>query len=108
MRCEKNLYDLVCTAFIKLVKETEFILTDSGGIQEETTVLNVPCLTMRNNAERPITIDVDSNILVGTNKEKILGVVKDIREVRFKKAARPELWDGEVASRIVKILSECK
>jgi UDP-N-acetylglucosamine 2-epimerase (non-hydrolysing) len=90
--------------FIKLVKESFFVLTDSGGIQEETTVLRVPCLTMRENTERPVTIKEGSNYLVGRNKEKILNYVERILKSKNKKFKTPELWDGKVAKRIIKVI----
>lgn len=92
--------------FIKLVKESGFVLTDSGGIQEETTVLKVPCLTMRENTERPVTVKVGSNILVGREKQKIIDSVDAILKSKWKKGKIPELWDGEAAIRIINILSK--
>jgi UDP-N-acetylglucosamine 2-epimerase (non-hydrolysing) len=90
--------------FVKLVKNSQLVLTDSGGIQEETTVLKVPCLTMRENTERPITIKKGTNCLVGRDKEKIMRCVDNILKGRIKKGAIPVFWDGYAAERIVKIL----
>jgi len=90
--------------FMKLVKESQFVLTDSGGIQEETTVLKVPCLTMRKNTERPATIEQGTNILVGRNQSKIVKEVNKILNNRSKKGGIPKYWDGKTAQRIVKIL----
>ena len=90
--------------FIKLVKESKFVLTDSGGIQEETTILNVPCLTMRENTERPITISVGTNQLVGRNKKRILACAKLILNGKEKKGSIPRFWDGNTSQRIIKIL----
>jgi UDP-N-acetylglucosamine 2-epimerase (non-hydrolysing) len=90
--------------FIKLVKESKFVLTDSGGIQEETTVLKVPCLTMRENTERPVTVKEGTNILAGRNKTKIVNAVNKILQGKWKKSKVPEFWDGKTAQRIVKVL----
>lgn len=92
--------------FIKLVNNSKFVLTDSGGIQEETTILNVPCLTMRENTERPITIEKGTNYLVGRDKNKIMKVVDNILRDNSKKREIPELWDGKTAERIVKVIVE--
>jgi len=91
--------------FVKLVKESKFVITDSGGIQEETTSLGVPCLTMRENTERPVTIEEGTNYLVGRSKTKVLSFVKKIISGKSKNGSIPELWDGKTAKRIVKILS---
>jgi len=90
--------------FLHLVKRSKFVMTDSGGIQEETTVLNIPCLTLRRNTERPITITEGSNILVGNNYKKIIEESFKILNGQVKKAKIPELWDGKAAERIVTIL----
>jgi UDP-N-acetylglucosamine 2-epimerase (non-hydrolysing) len=90
--------------FNKLVKESSMVLTDSGGIQEETTVMAIPCLTMRQNTERPVTITQGTNVLVGQDEEKIFKNIKRIMEQRPKKAVIPKFWDGHTAPRIVQIL----
>lgn len=90
--------------FIRLVKDSLFVLTDSGGIQEETTVLNVPCLTMRDNTERPVTISEGTNILVGRNKGKIVAAVHRILTGKWKRSKVPELWDGKTAERIIEVI----
>lgn len=90
--------------FIRLVKESKFVLTDSGGIQEETTVLKVPCLTMRKNTERPVTIEKGTNILVSRNKQIIMKAVNTILKGEQKDGKIPKFWDGKTAKRIVKIL----
>jgi UDP-N-acetylglucosamine 2-epimerase (non-hydrolysing) len=90
--------------FIKLVSAAAFVLTDSGGIQEETTVLKVPCLTMRENTERPVTIIEGTNILVGRSHSQIVKYSHQILAGKFKQGKTPKLWDGKTAGRIVKIL----
>jgi UDP-N-acetylglucosamine 2-epimerase (non-hydrolysing) len=77
------------------------VLTDSGGIQEETTALDVPCLTMRDNTERPITVDQGTNTLVGRNRSHALECVDEILRTGGKRGRIPELWDGHAAERIV-------
>lgn len=90
--------------FCRLTYESKFVLTDSGGIQEETTFLQIPCITMRENTERPITVTVGSNLMTGNNRAEILNVVNDILAGNPKKGTIPELWDGHTAERIVAIL----
>ena len=87
-----------------LMSEARIVLTDSGGIQEETTALGVPCLTLRENTERPITVDQGTNTIVGTDPSRILEVFDDIMENGGKAGRVPELWDGKAAQRIVGIL----
>jgi UDP-N-acetylglucosamine 2-epimerase (non-hydrolysing) len=94
--------------FQKLVAECTCVLTDSGGIQEETTFRQKPCLTLRDNTERPITVDVGTNILVPFDVEIIKGYLDSILSGEFKKGTVPELWDGKATERIVKILSDSK
>jgi UDP-N-acetylglucosamine 2-epimerase (non-hydrolysing) len=90
--------------FLRLESEAAFVLTDSGGIQEETTVLGVPCLTLRENTERPITVAEGTNTLVGSEPQRILAAAREILAGRGKKGRTPELWDGNAAKRIVKVL----
>lgn len=90
--------------FLSLMKNAKFVLTDSGGIQEETTVLGIPCLTLRENTERPITITQGTNVLVGSDPKKILSEAKKIFAGRYKKGRRPKYWDGKSAQRIVETL----
>lgn len=90
--------------FMNAVINSKFVLTDSGGIQEETTVLNIPCITLRENTERPITIEKGTNYLTGINKDVILNTVNEILKGNKKKYQGIELWDGKAASRIVSIL----
>lgn len=91
-------------AFLNLFKDAQLVLTDSGGLQEETTALGIPCLTLRENTERPITVEEGTNLLVGTSPERILIEAEKIVEGRGKAGKRPELWDGRSAERIVDVL----
>lgn len=86
------------------VKGAALVLTDSGGLQEETTALGVPCVTIRNNTERPATVEIGTNYLVGTRPEAILEAVRKILCGRGKKGSVPPLWDGKAAERISEIL----
>jgi UDP-N-acetylglucosamine 2-epimerase (non-hydrolysing) len=79
-------------------------MTGSGGIQEETTILGIPCLTLRENTERPITITEGTNTLVGSDREKILKESFRILNGNGKKGKIPKLWDGKASERIVNIL----
>jgi len=90
--------------FLKLEKYAQFVLTDSGGIQEETTVFGVPCLTLRENTERPITIELGTNQLVELNKDVIIQKVTAILNGTYKKGSIPPLWDGHTAQRIVQVM----
>ncbi len=92
--------------FLCLMMNAWFVMTDSGGIQEEATVLDVPCLTLRGNTERPITINQGTNILVGNDAEKIVAEVFKILGGQGKRGKCPELWDGMAADRIVSILAK--
>jgi len=76
------------------------VLTDSGGLQEETTALGVPCLTLRENTERPITVEQGTNILVGRDRAAILAAMQDILGGHGKHGRVPEYWDGHAAERI--------
>lgn len=88
--------------FLRLMSHARFVLTDSGGIQEETTILGIPCITIRNNTERPITVSEGTNILTGTNKDTIVRAVINILTKPAKKTSKPHLWDGNASERIVK------
>jgi len=92
--------------FLKLMAHAKFVLTDSGGIQEETTVLGVPCMTLRENTERPITVEAGTNIVIGNSAGRIVEESNRILAGHGKKGALPELWDGHAAERIVRILLE--
>ncbi len=90
--------------FLKLISSAKVVLTDSGGIQEETTILKVPCLTLRENTERPITLEVGSNRLVGSDPSKIIAAYREIITGAAANSEIPPLWDGHAAERIVEIL----
>lgn len=90
--------------FLNLWKDAVLVMTDSGGLQEETTALGVPCLTLRTNTERPITIDVGTNRIVGVDPQAIVTAAASILDGRAKVGRIPELWDGRAAERIVQIL----
>lgn len=87
--------------FIYLIKESKAVITDSGGVQEETTVLGIPCITLRNNTERPETVTVGTNEMVGDNFTALRDALKKLNEGKWKKGAIPVLWDGRTAERIV-------
>ncbi|MEI6059580.1 MAG: UDP-N-acetylglucosamine 2-epimerase (non-hydrolyzing) [Bacteroidota bacterium] len=87
--------------FGKLVSESKFVLTDSGGIQEETTVYGIPCITLRENTERPVTITEGTNELAGSDTQRIIDFSLQILEGKWKKGSIPQLWDGKTAERIV-------
>jgi UDP-N-acetylglucosamine 2-epimerase (non-hydrolysing) len=89
-----------------LVKNAKAVITDSGGISEETTVMNVPCMTLRDHTERPETCTIGTNILLGNNPQKIYESFKLLNEGEWQLGRRPELWDGKAASRIVDKLIE--
>ena len=83
-----------------LMQDARLVLTDSGGIQEETTALGVPCITLRNNTERPITVEQGTNTIAGQDSEKILSIFNDVIKNGGKAGRVPEFWDGYAASRI--------
>ena len=92
--------------FLKLQMDAKFILTDSGGIQEESTYFGVPCLTLRPNTERPITITQGTNTLVKLETDDIINEAKKILSGNIKKGSIPKYWDGKTAERIVKIFKD--
>ena len=92
--------------FLKLMSSAKLVMTDSGGIQEETTILQVPCLTLRENTERPITAEVGTNQVVGTDPQRILAAYRQATGGQWRKPQVPPLWDGQAARRIVELLAE--
>jgi len=93
--------------FLCLIANSKFVLTDSGGIQEETTVLNVPCITLRENTERPVTVEQGTNLIVSVAKNKIIEKSLGIINNKAKTDGKiPELWDGKAAERIAEVLLE--
>lgn len=92
--------------FLNLWKDARFVLTDSGGVQEETTALGVPCVTLRDSTERPVTVSEGSNVLVGSDAGRIIDAVGGILAGKGKSAGRPQFWDGMAAQRIVSVLAQ--
>lgn len=101
---QPNIHQLPPQGYLQmlgLMRDARFVFTDSGGIQEETTALGVPCLTLRENTERPITVDEGTNTIVGSSHEAIMAGVDDILATGGKAGRVPEYWDGHAAERIV-------
>ncbi|MEA2040713.1 MAG: UDP-N-acetylglucosamine 2-epimerase (non-hydrolyzing) [Thermodesulfobacteriota bacterium] len=94
--------------FLNLMAHAKIVLTDSGGIQEETTVLNIPCITLRDTTERPITLSEGTNVLVNDDPQKIVEEVGKILAGQRRKGICPTIWDGHTAERIVKILAAAR
>jgi UDP-N-acetylglucosamine 2-epimerase (non-hydrolysing) len=92
--------------FLALQRRAMVVITDSGGIQEETTYLGVPCLTLRNNTERPVTVELGTNVLVGQNMDKLRCELTNVLEGKAKLGTIPPLWDGHAGERIAEILCE--
>jgi UDP-N-acetylglucosamine 2-epimerase (non-hydrolysing) len=92
--------------FLALQRRAAVVITDSGGIQEETTYLGIPCLTLRNSTERPITVTLGTNTLVGNDRKKLSSELHKVLDGKAKKGAIPPLWDGHAGDRIAKILSQ--
>lgn len=92
--------------FLSVMSGARVVLTDSGGLQEETTVLGIPCLTIRENTERPVTVSMGTNQLVGTDYGRIISAVERILEGNDIRGRIPELWDGRAAERIVDIIGK--
>ena len=90
--------------FLCLMDHARLVLTDSGGVQEETTILGVPCLTLRENTERPVTVTKGTNEVIGSSSERITESTLAILEGRGKEGQVPEMWDGHAAERIVRII----
>ncbi|MEQ9379689.1 MAG: UDP-N-acetylglucosamine 2-epimerase, partial [Pirellulales bacterium] len=93
--------------FLRLWRDATLVLTDSGGLQEETTALGIPCLTLRENTERPITITEGTNMLVGTQYECIVAAAEKVltQKALKDKPVRPPLWDGRASERILEVLA---
>jgi len=98
--------DFLFIDFLKLMSEAKLVLTDSGGIQKETTVLGIPCLTLRENTERPVTVLQGTNEVIGVNAKGLVTESRRILNGTFKKGKRPDLWDGNAARRLVDVLVE--
>lgn len=92
--------------FLSLLSGASAVLTDSGGIQEEATFLGVPCLTLRDNTERPVTISMGTNVLLGLRPERVAEIPALTDEVKAREAKVPPMWDGAAAQRIVAILAD--
>jgi len=90
--------------FLAMTCHAAVVITDSGGIQEETTYLNIPCLTLRDNTERPVTVEIGTNVLVGQDAEKLQREVCTILDGKAKRGAVPSLWDGRASDRIADVL----
>jgi UDP-N-acetylglucosamine 2-epimerase (non-hydrolysing) len=102
-KSEKYIYShpLPYLEFMYLVKNCKAIITDSGGITEEATVLGVPCLTLRSSTERPETVNIGTNVLVGDNPDNLVAYLNTLLNGNWKKGQIPELWDGKTGARIV-------
>jgi UDP-N-acetylglucosamine 2-epimerase (non-hydrolysing) len=104
LRGVRLLRPLAYREFLSLQATARFVMTDSGGVQEETTFLGVPCLTVRRTTERPITVEEGTNEVVGTDSVRIQSAVEAILEGRWKSGHPPELWDGKTAGRVADVL----
>jgi len=92
--------------FLCLVKNARLIITDSGGIQEESTYLGIPCVTLRDNTERPITVKIGTNYLAGTDMSNADRIISEVLDGNVKKGSIPELWDGKAAERICQAVAK--
>ena len=90
--------------FLALIADARLVMTDSGGIQEETTALGVPCLTLRENTERPVTVETGTNQLVGTDPARAVSAAREVLAGRVRPGRIPELWDGRAAERVADVL----
>jgi UDP-N-acetylglucosamine 2-epimerase (non-hydrolysing) len=93
--------------FLALQKNATVVITDSGGIQEETSFLGVPCLTVRENTERPITVEVGTNVMVGREMNLLKQEVRRVLDGKAKKGSIPPLWDGKASERIANVIMGC-
>ena len=93
--------------FLALQRSATVVITDSGDIQEETTYFGVPCLTVRSNTERPVTVNIGTNILVGQDPRKLSSELTMILEGKGKTGSIPPLWDGQTGERIAEIICRC-
>ena len=103
----KNLHIVEPMGYLEfnyMVQRSKCVITDSGGITEETTVMGVPCITLRDNTERPETVTIGTNELIGTNPQAIKPALQKLFSGQWKSGAIPELWDGKSAERIVEEL----
>jgi len=91
--------------FLSLLSGSRLVITDSGGIQEETTYLGIPCLTLRSNTERPITVEQGTNTLVGADMTLLERLIEEVLSGAYRRGRRPRLWDGRAAERIARILA---
>ena len=92
--------------FLSLLMAATFVMTDSGGLQEETTYLGIPCLTLRENTERPVTVTLGTNTIVGLDPARLIEKAQDILTHGRKQTQIPELWDGHASERIVDVLRQ--
>ena len=92
--------------FLRLLESAALAITDSGGIQEETTYLGIPCFTMRENTERPVTVSEGTNTLMGFDYAKTAVEAEAVFQGKYKKGKVPEWWDGNTAERIIKVMAE--
>ncbi|WP_026935502.1 non-hydrolyzing UDP-N-acetylglucosamine 2-epimerase [Christiangramia echinicola] len=107
----KNLFFIKPLSYLEfnfLLQNSMAVLTDSGGVTEEATVLQIPCMTLRENTERPETVQIGTNEIIGTNKENIEKALFKLFANKWKKGAIPELWDGKTGKRIIEVLIEEK
>lgn len=93
--------------FLCLTSQAKVIVTDSGGLQEESTALGVPCLTMRSNTERPVTVETGTSTLIGSSAELLKSKLNEVLDGTYKQGVCPELWDGRASERIAEILISC-
>ena len=106
---EKNIFitnPMPYLEFIYTINNSGGIITDSGGITEEATVLGIPCMTLRDSTERPETVTIGTNEMVGTNPDNIVSFIQKMVLGDWKKGGIPELWDGQTSERIVRIVSQ--